>query len=218
MAARTRQLTDPAAIAHAVVARRERLGLTQDQACARSEGGISKAVWSLLENARQDTYRTRSLDAVGFVLNWPRDWIERIEIERDDLTDFVLRPTGNVRVEPVAAGLVDRLSGGRDERSFQIIADALEVALAEREGRYVVRWDVVDGVPKAVVDLDADQGDEVSSLRAELEAERAARRSEVQELRDTVEELIDQLGAIAAAVDDLRQRDDGAAHPRSANE
>lgn len=74
---------------------------------------------------------------------------------------------------------------------------------------------VDDAVPRGEV---SSLRGEVSSLRAELEAERAARRSEVQELRDTVEELIDQLGAIAAAVDDLRQRDDGAAHPRTATE
>lgn len=58
---------------------------------------------------------------------------------------------------------------------------------------------------------------EVSSLRAGLEAERAARRSEVQELRDQAEELIDQLAALSAAVDDLR-RGAGAGSPRAATE
>lgn len=67
-------------LAEVVRARREELGLTQAEAVSRSGGGISLAVWSILENARQtnDTMRRKQLRAASGALGWPADTLEAV--------------------------------------------------------------------------------------------------------------------------------------------
>lgn len=66
------------AVAAAVKARREELGLTQEQAAAASDGAVSTANWSVLERAGRTNYRTGTLRGVCRVLGWSRRSIELV--------------------------------------------------------------------------------------------------------------------------------------------
>jgi hypothetical protein len=65
-------------VARQVRGRREALNLTQEEAVARADGGISKPVWSLIENARQYHYKRRTLVAVCRALGWTPNSIDAI--------------------------------------------------------------------------------------------------------------------------------------------
>lgn len=64
--------------------------------------------------------------------------------------------------------------------------------------------DQVDRITVATLEKMRDRTDVVNRLRAELGEEREARRSEVQVLRDQVDELIDQVATLRTSVDLLR--------------
>lgn len=66
-------------VAEAVRARREdELGLSQEQAVERAVEGVSKPVWSIMENARQASYKRRTKSAVCRALGWTADSLDRI--------------------------------------------------------------------------------------------------------------------------------------------
>jgi transcriptional regulator with XRE-family HTH domain len=61
-------------VADHVRARREQLGWTQ--AAAADASGVSEAVWNALENARQTSYKPRSLRLIATSLGWPPDGVD----------------------------------------------------------------------------------------------------------------------------------------------
>lgn len=66
-------------VADAVRARREDvLGISQDEAIERSGGGVSKPVWSIMENARQSSFKRRTKAAVCRALGWTADSLDLI--------------------------------------------------------------------------------------------------------------------------------------------
>jgi transcriptional regulator with XRE-family HTH domain len=109
------------AVAEAVRRRRLALGLTVPEACAASAGMVSVAVWSILENARQDRYKERSLAGVAKALQWPPDAIERV-LAGEDPALLTAAPaddraeTVEQRVEALAAklGELERSLAERD--------------------------------------------------------------------------------------------------------
>lgn len=62
--------------------RRQHLGKKQDQL------GPSKAVISKIENGNQDRVRVSTIEAIRRDLEWPSDWLERVDINREDLTEW----------------------------------------------------------------------------------------------------------------------------------
>lgn len=58
--------------------RRNELGWSQDEAVAAAGGGISKPVWSIIENARQDSYKERTLAALCRALRWRFESVDLI--------------------------------------------------------------------------------------------------------------------------------------------
>lgn len=65
-------------LSRAVRDRREELGLTQNEAANRSEGGVSLATWRNIETGFRPPWRRAGLLAVCRVLGWTPESIERI--------------------------------------------------------------------------------------------------------------------------------------------
>lgn len=95
------------ALAEAVKAEREELGLTQEQIA--SSGGPSTATMRLIEGAMQAGYRSRTLLALERSLGWPRGKVRRIlrgEPEPEVAITAVPRiPDIEWRIPPEAAAL-----------------------------------------------------------------------------------------------------------------
>lgn len=73
-------MTDWHAIGRAIQKRRNELGLTQDEAAARSDNRVSRATWTNLETGKSPSVpRRRTLDGIGDVLQWPEDWFEQLD-------------------------------------------------------------------------------------------------------------------------------------------
>jgi hypothetical protein len=71
---------------------------TQDDCVTRAESGITKAVWSKLENARAESYKERTIRAACRGVGWTPDSIQRI-IEGGDpvpVTTEVRESTGTL--------------------------------------------------------------------------------------------------------------------------
>lgn len=90
------------AVAAHVKRRRNALGLTQDEAVALADGGVSVPVWSNIENARQTAYKYRTLAAVERALRWEDGSIQRIRdggppIERNPVTAAESAHVGRLR-------------------------------------------------------------------------------------------------------------------------
>lgn len=83
---------NPQLVAEAVEARRLFLGMTQDEALIASDGMVSRSVWSIIENGRQTTFRKRTIEGVRRALQWPADWLQRVE-HTSELTNW---PTGRL--------------------------------------------------------------------------------------------------------------------------
>lgn len=90
-------------VAAAIKARRMALALRQEEATARSGGMVSRAVWSNLERAVQDTYRERTLIGVCRVLGWSDDSIDRILRGDDPMT---VAPIVHVSQRPRASARI----------------------------------------------------------------------------------------------------------------
>lgn len=73
-------------VAHAVRNRRLALGLTQDDL------GVSKAVISNLENAKQERYSAAKLISIATSLGWSSDSIERLLADDAPLEQAGARP------------------------------------------------------------------------------------------------------------------------------
>ena len=65
-------------VARVVATRRRSLGLSQDDVAEASGGTISKPVLSLVENARQSSYKPRTLAGLERALRWRPGSIDRI--------------------------------------------------------------------------------------------------------------------------------------------
>lgn len=105
VAPRTHDLTQPDLVAKAVRRRRLRLGLGQDDV-----PGVGRSVIGLLETAKQTRYQARSLAAVGAGLDWPDDWVERVE-SGENLTNY----PDDATIEPDLAARLDLFDAKLDE-------------------------------------------------------------------------------------------------------
>lgn len=65
-------------VGEAVTAWREELGMTQEEAVAKAGGGVSVPVWSILENGRQSSYKSRTIKAVCRALHWTPESLQAI--------------------------------------------------------------------------------------------------------------------------------------------
>lgn len=64
------------AVGEAVTVRRGELGLSQEQAAALADVGIT--TWRLIEGAKRDYYRPNNLAGVARALQWPPDALLRL--------------------------------------------------------------------------------------------------------------------------------------------
>lgn len=71
------------AVAEAMKARRDELGITQTEALVRSDGRVGGSTWSHLETAHKTSYDRSKLRAVCRALGWSIDSIERIVAGQD---------------------------------------------------------------------------------------------------------------------------------------
>jgi hypothetical protein len=110
-----------ARVAKAVLNRRTELGITVAEAVRRSGDTVSAAVWSILENARQDSYRPRTLAGVCRALGWTANSIDQILAGGQPTSAGAQRaPTG----EPTVDRLLDAVSELTDDEREQLIAIA----------------------------------------------------------------------------------------------
>lgn len=124
--------TDWQRLGEAIRARREELLLSQAEAVRRSEGLISLPTWSLLENARQQRYKRRTLQGAALALGWPRDGCYRV-LDGDDPGTFGARASApgagggatiSIEVPTAIARRISLLSN--DERARMLaVLDAL---------------------------------------------------------------------------------------------
>lgn len=107
-------------LAAEVARRREALELRQEDAVAGSDGLISRAVWSILENARQknDTMSAQALRGASIALGWPRDGCERV-LDGEDPTVWTSTSADVVDLSSDLMGLPDDAR----QRVLNIIAE-----------------------------------------------------------------------------------------------
>lgn len=86
-----RQITNIDRVGATVRSRRDHLGFAQHKV-----PGVSRAVVSNIERAKQTRYQVSKLVALGKGLALPADWIERSE-DGEDLTDYT--PTADAPAE-----------------------------------------------------------------------------------------------------------------------
>jgi hypothetical protein len=127
-------------VAQAMRRRRLELDLTQEQAVQRSGGRISLPVWRLLEGARQESYRERTLRGVAVALEWPLDAVSQILDGTDiySLEDrFTAQQADLYRARAELADARERAAGARPKekslREAEVRAWTERVELLERE-------------------------------------------------------------------------------------
>lgn len=113
------------AVAKAVRDRRAELHLTQAEAAHR--GDISELTWGLVENARQQSYKERSLRGVARSLAWPLDAIQQIldGVDPSTLQTIAYAPTFDVGVREeteIPAGLARKISEATPEERARLEA------------------------------------------------------------------------------------------------
>lgn len=81
------------AVANKVAGRRMQLGLSQKEAAAKA--GISEANWNVIENARQERYKPRTLVGVCRALEWTTDSIDRV-LAGGEPTLLIRTPAGQL--------------------------------------------------------------------------------------------------------------------------
>jgi transcriptional regulator with XRE-family HTH domain len=101
-------------VAEAVRNRRHSLGLTQVEAAAA--GGVSEPTWYLIEHARQDRYKPRTLRGIARALEWPEDAIDRIR-RGEDPENLPHTPSLGI-----PAGLSQKLSEATPEELIKLEA------------------------------------------------------------------------------------------------
>lgn len=100
MPAKTVTITNLALVASQTSGRRVHLGLAQDEIVARAgrrpsgKANISTAVISLIENGGQERYTVHTMEALRSALEWPADWLERIQDRGEDLIQWTGDSTG----------------------------------------------------------------------------------------------------------------------------
>jgi transcriptional regulator with XRE-family HTH domain len=73
------------AVAEAVKARREELGITQAEGVFMAGGKVSASTWSHLERADKQTYEQSKLRSVSRALGWSADSLERISVGQEPI-------------------------------------------------------------------------------------------------------------------------------------
>lgn len=104
-------------IGDAVRARREELAMSQHDAAEAA--GVSVPTWGVIENARQDGYKPRTVMRVCRALKWQADAFERID---QGLEPVEAASTRSVVSVPVAIAADINL----DERSKVLLLSAYE--------------------------------------------------------------------------------------------
>lgn len=132
MAARTFVAAPPERwehLADVVRERRESLGLTQEQAVARSHGGISTAVWSVLEGARQRSNKMedRTLAAAAVVLGWEPGSLQDILFGGD--------PSEPEPIQMAASGTDLEALRVEDPDAYELLEDLARTALQRARDR-----------------------------------------------------------------------------------
>ncbi len=108
-------------VAEAVHHRRTELGLTAKDVADRAGNGLSVAVLSLIENARQASYTVRTLHALCRALDWTPDSIEQILNGEEPEAVRLLTPSQEDRLEAV-------------ERELALLREQLGLPPRERNG------------------------------------------------------------------------------------
>lgn len=113
------------AVARLVHTRRNELGLTQAEAVAASGGRISLAVWSILENARQQSGKmdTRSLEGAAAAL----------ELDPDDLYRHLSEEAPFPHLDPDVVGLA-ALAGELSPEDRKIVEGFIRGLRAREQG------------------------------------------------------------------------------------
>lgn len=118
-------------VARTIRARREKIGLRRE-----ASGTPSPAVWSLLENGRQTTYRRATLVAASRALGWNDEGIERI-LEGDDPIEVVGVPA-HVTIRPSERGSIEgrlaQLEGQVSALQDLVVVIAGQVGVAVHQG------------------------------------------------------------------------------------
>lgn len=132
-------------VSTAVRRRREQLGLSQEEAAARSGGLISTANLRVVEAAGRPSLRARSVLGLARALDWPDDALERIASGddparwRDSISAGEHRTVITPRVAGVDLATSDQLDALRRElaeqrRTLREIAEKVDALAAAISG------------------------------------------------------------------------------------